>query len=318
MRPHVPAPGKTEQKSDSARRLALHDEAQALHDEGREDEAILKYREAIAADPAGAASSYYNIGLIHKYRKQWQASFDANLRANTLDPDDESARWNLAIAATALKDWGVARRAWADQGLKLDGEGPIAADFGQTPVRLDPDGRGEVVWARRIDPVRARIENIPLAESGFCCGDVVLHDGAPTGQREFNGRSYSVFNVLELFEPSPLSTFELCIDAPDAATAGRLVDHLKQADMHVEDWTASVHVICKRCSEGVPHEHEHDAGETAWQTARRIGIAAVSQEQIDAALAAWQADGGAAGTVECVLAADEFEEPESTVNEDSA
>ena len=133
---------------------------------------------AIKADPE-KSESHYNLGLIYKYRNDWGNSRAYNRRACELDPQDEAARWNLAIAATALRDWKTARLAWHDQGLHFDSdEGPINSDFGQTPVRLNPDGSTEVVWARRIDPVRARIENVPMAASGYRCGDIVLHDGA--------------------------------------------------------------------------------------------------------------------------------------------
>ena len=293
--------------SNSAQRQRLHDDGEALYADGREDEALLKFHAAIAAEPEGAAGSYYNIGLIHKYRRQWRESFEANLRACALWPDNEAARWNLAIAATALRDWGSARRAWADHGIKLDGEGPVVADFGQTPVRLNPASSGEVVWARRIDPVRARIESVPLPDSGHCCGDVVLHDGASNGRRESGGQSYMVFDVLELFEPSALSTFELNIDLPDAQDAARLVDLLQQAGLHVEDWTASVKHFCRQCSEGEAHEHAPVAPDSAWQPARRIGIAATARATIDPVLRAWEAEGGASGILECVLDAAELE-----------
>ena len=291
-----------------ARRLALHAEGQRLHDEGRDDDAIEKYREAIAAEPAGAASSHYNIGLIHKYRMEWQASFDANLASYTLDPESESTRWNLAIAATALHDWPSARRAWADQGIVLDGEGPIASDFGQTPVRLNPDGNGEVVWARRIDPVRARIENVPLPDSGYCCGDIVLHDGAGVGYRQLGERKAPVFNVFCVFAPSPLSTFELLIDAQDAAAVAALIAQLAAAGLHGEDWSDSVQAICRQCSEGVPHDHVEAPVEALWQTSRRLGIASASSEAIELVLGKWQAGGGTVGTLTCALAADEFVE----------
>ena len=62
---------------------------------------------------------------------------------------------------------------WRRLGLDIEeGDAPIEDNFGITPVRLNPDDRGEVVWARRIDPVRARIENVPYPESGFRRGDV--------------------------------------------------------------------------------------------------------------------------------------------------
>ena len=217
----------------------LHEAARALEHEGDGAEAIALYKQAIAADPE-KAESYYNIGLIYKYRNDWPNSFAYNQRANALDPDDEAARWNMAIAATALRDWPTARQAWRDQGITLEGEGPIEDDFGQTPVRLNPDGENvEVVWARRIDPVRARIENIPMPSSGYRCGDVVLHDGAPVGYRMLGERECSVFNVLELFAPSPLATFELRINLASPQEAERLLETFLEAGLDTEDWTAS-------------------------------------------------------------------------------
>ena len=146
--------------------------------------------EVLALDPHRPAT-LYNIGLIHKYRGEWDESLLFNQRSVELDPTDESANWNLAIAATALRDWQTARAVWKRLKISLgDGEGPIEADFGQAPVRLNPDTNAEVVWARRIDPVRAKIENIPYPDSGFRFGDVVLHDGAAVGTREAGGREY--------------------------------------------------------------------------------------------------------------------------------
>ena len=159
----------------------LHDKARDLSDSGKDDEALRIYEQALALDP-DRSTTLYNMGLIHKYRGNWQESFELNARAYELAPEDEAARWNWAIAATALRRWDVARRLWADNGIALEGEsGPIEMNFGLTPVRLNPESDGEVVWARRIDPVRAVIKSIPFPESGFRYNDVVLHDGAAVG-----------------------------------------------------------------------------------------------------------------------------------------
>ncbi|MGR8933819.1 MAG: tetratricopeptide repeat protein [Gammaproteobacteria bacterium] len=182
-----------------ARASKLHETALRLDEQGCLDDAIRKYQEAIACDPL-KVESHYNLGLLYKYAGEWQKSFDCNKTANTLDPNDAAARWNLAIAATALRNWDTARKAWQENGLAFPGSGPIEADFGITPVRLHPCQQAEVVWARRIDPVRARIESIPLPESGFRYADVVLHDGAAVGYRKIENHQYPVFNVLELFE----------------------------------------------------------------------------------------------------------------------
>lgn len=94
------------------RRQAAELHAQAWALEGRDDEAMRLYRKALALDP-GRPTTLYNLGLIRKYRGEWAESLDFNRRAVELDPDDEAANWNLAIAATAL-----CHRAPALQGLQ--------------------------------------------------------------------------------------------------------------------------------------------------------------------------------------------------------
>jgi tetratricopeptide (TPR) repeat protein len=96
----------------------LHAQGEKLSDEGRTSEAIEKYLEAIACDPS-KSESYYNLGLLYKYQGEWEKSFELNQKANELDPEDEAARWNLAIAATTLRRWEVARKKW-QLGGRLD------------------------------------------------------------------------------------------------------------------------------------------------------------------------------------------------------
>jgi len=267
----------------------LHAEGEKLSDEGKTSEAIEKYLEAIACDPE-KAESYYNIGLIYKYRGEWEKSFELNQKANELDPQDEAARWNLAIAATALRNWKVARKKWEENGIRLDGTGgPIEMDFGITPVRLNPDGSAEVVWAVRIDPVRARIESIPLPDSGFRHGDVVLHDGAAVGYREHGGREFPVFNVLELFERSVFETRLALVSIEDPSDLDALERVFSESQSSFEDWTANIRTLCRQCSEGRPHEHHDHELEMEWQTERRLGIAAHPTDDVRQLLDRWQA-----------------------------
>ncbi|KQV47580.1 MULTISPECIES: tetratricopeptide repeat protein [unclassified Duganella] len=263
----------------------LNEQGIAHREAGNDDLALQAYEEALRLNP-DAAKTLYNIGLIYKYRNDWVKSFDYNQRAYALRPDDEASRWNLAIAATALRDWATVRQAWADNGIKLEGtEGPIDMDFGPTPVRLNPDGDGEVVWATRIDPVRAVLRNIPYPDSGFRCGDIVLHDGASVGKRESGGREYSVFNVLELFEASKLSTFCMEVQEATEQQMATLEAAFEAAGMPFEDWTSNVRTLCKACSEGVPHEHaEGEEEEPAWNPTRLVGVAAISYDEIAAIL----------------------------------
>jgi len=267
----------------------LIDEASALLDDGDDEAALKKYFAALEIDLTDSRV-HYNIGLIYKYRGAWKDSFKYNKRASELAPDDEAARWNLAIAATALRDWKTARSVWNGLGMPIEpGDSEIEENFGGTPVRLNPDGDAEVVWARRICPVRTRIESIPFSRSGIAFGDVVLNDGAPVGHRlDQNGKERPVFNMLELFEPGPYSTYVVEAIANDEAAVARLEELCDARKLPVEDWASSVTNLCKACSEGRPHEqHDHEAPTPAWDRERIIAIAARDGNEVEAVLEEW-------------------------------
>jgi tetratricopeptide (TPR) repeat protein len=279
----------------------LHDKGISLYQNGDESGAIAVYQQALAID-AQRATTHYNLGLVYKYQGEWEKSFTHNQIANKLDPDDEAARWNLAIAATALERWDVVRQAWAAQGLKLDGDsGPIDMNFGSTPVRLNPDKAGEVVWATRIDPVRARIENIPFLNSGFRFDDVVLHDGASVGTRMRDGIERPVFNVLELFEQSVFTTHLVVVVGVTEEALEALTAIFKNTQSSYENWTANTQVLCRQCSEGRAHEqHDHALSPTptaslseAWRAESRLGVALHPADSLSALLDEWQRQSGA-------------------------
>lgn len=260
----------------------------ALDDAGDSAGALRKYFAALELEIA-RPGTLYNIGLIYKYRGAWKESFRFNKRAHELAPDDQAAAWNLAIAATALRDWVTARSVWNSLGMPIEhGDQAIDQDFGLTPIRLKPDEDGEVVWARRVDPVRARLSNIPLTDSGCRYGDIVLHDGAAVGYRKNGDRECPVFNMLEIFERSAFSTFEADVVVPTEADMAALESICNRAGVAIEDWSRSIQVICKACSEGRPHDHHVDEGTTeSWVPERRIALASKSATDVEAALVEW-------------------------------
>ncbi len=275
--------------ANQARAAELHEQACALDDD--DEAALAMYGEVLALDP-DRPTTHYNIGLIYKYQGRWQESFAHNSRSVALAPDDEAANWNLAIAATALRNWPAARGVWHRLGLPIEpGDSPIEQDFGLTPVRLNPDDKAEVVWGRRIDPVRVRIESIPLPDSGYRCGDVVLHDGAAVGYRKLGDQDVPVFNVLALFQTSRHSTFEAEVQAGSQADIDALCAALEKADVTYEDWTTNIRALCKQCSEGVPHDHDGEEPPTGFVDRHVVGIATDQPEAVQALLHRWRGAG---------------------------
>src|SRR5260370_16889563 len=92
---------------------------------------------------------------------------------------DEAAWGNLGIAATALRDWPEASRAWKGCGIQFEAsDGEVRMPTVTACVRLDPAGLGEVVWAQLLDPARMIILTVPLPESGNRFPDITLNAGA--------------------------------------------------------------------------------------------------------------------------------------------
>ncbi|MGN6606328.1 MAG: tetratricopeptide repeat protein [Jatrophihabitans sp.] len=271
--------------------------------------AEIRVLQSITHDHPDVGWGWFDLGLRMKWTRDWAASREANARALALldTTAERPEAWNLGIAATALGDWATARRAWSAYGIGLpDGadDQPIDGDFGLTPVRLNPDPRfgepaftldgerfrTEVVWSRRLCPARARIENVPLPESGHRWGDIVLHDGDPVGHRRLGASERPVFNELALLARGPYATLTTVIDAADRVHLDEMQDAFADRGWAVESWTTSTQFLCKACSEGLPDEaHDHAVrrpGETV-----ALGIAA-PPDAVEPVLDAWLREQG--------------------------
>ncbi|WP_147653654.1 tetratricopeptide repeat protein [Vulcaniibacterium gelatinicum] len=273
----------------------LHERAYEAFDHGRLHEASRLFAALLARAP-DEATYHYMRGLAHKYLRDWPVSLQHNLRALALHEEpDEAALWNAGIAATALGDWPTARRQWAACGIRLpEGEGPVEGDFGIVSIRLNPWSHGETLFARRIDVVRARLLNVPLPESGYRHGDIVLHDGARTGERRCGDRTVPVFNALERLARSEFQTFTvfLACDAPEDLAS--LLEARVPGIAEIEDWTDTVVHYCLRCSYGAPHRHASaaEAGRIgAWRAERNLGIAAQGRASVMRLLERWKGRG---------------------------
>ncbi|HEX5270705.1 MAG TPA: hypothetical protein VFW33_09475 [Gemmataceae bacterium] len=268
---------------------AFNDKAMRLEKRGRIDEAVAQYLKAAEIDPRWSAPPY-NLGLLFKKQRDWERSLEHNRRAAAVSAKNDAAWWNLGIAATALGRWDVAREAWRGFGIKVpDGDGPIDFPCGVTPVRLNPDAEAEVVWAQRLDPARAALVTIPFPESGHRWSDVVLNDGAPNGYRMYEGKEVPVFDALGLLERSPFGTYVAEVKMPDHRPyLEELARTAEGMGGSAEDWSTSVRIICKACSEGRPHEEHDHARPAPADDLHRIAIAARDRDHASDILHAWE------------------------------
>ena len=154
------------------------------------------------------------------------------------------------------------------------------------------------MWCDRIDPARAVIRNLPLPGSGRTWGDVLLHDGAPNGFRTTaSGREVPVFDELELLEPSAHLTFELDLSKATTEQRDRLEDVAHDMGAAAEDWSRSLRYLCRRCSEGHPHDDEHDQGLKGERPNLAVVVSAEDEAHLDRVLAAWSAQAAFDGPI---------------------
>jgi hypothetical protein len=313
----------TSTDADASRRQALATPAYAAFDRGELTESVPLFERLAAEFPR--EDYEYMLGLAHKYLRNWALSIHHNLRAIALaEPEDsvEGARWNLAIAASALGEWGLAREHWIACGIQIaPGDAPMDDERGIVAVRLNPWDSGETLFAMRIGLARARLVNIPLPESGHRLGDLVVIDGAKTGERRYGEATVPVFNVLQRLVPSPYRTYSVRVECPSAADAEALEDATAPGVRNVEDWTRSMQFYCKSCSYGLPHAHaDREPDDEGWVRERHMGIAAESRDAVDGLLDAWVAEASTGPFLErlarrrprrAVLEVGEEEQPET-------
>ncbi len=220
---------------------------------------------------------WFNLGLIYKSQGRWHEAAACNQRSIDLGTDEQDpAFWNLGIAATALRDWDTARSAWSGYGIEITpGSGPLEMDWGPSPVRINPAANAEVLWGRRLDPARIRLENVPLPGSGHRWHDIVLHDGEPRGERTLGDHTFPVFDELERWEASQVPTWECLIDGPIDQIQD-LSDRFRAMGWALEDWTANIRMLCETCSSGAPAAHSHGAF-AADRAGSHAGVAAPHQ-----------------------------------------
>jgi hypothetical protein len=96
-----------------------------------------------------------------------------------------------------------------------------------------------------------------------------------------------VLNALALLEISPFGTYLAQVQMPNKR---KYIDSLMQIATELggcaEDWSTSLRLLCRACSEGRPHK-EHDTEAAPPKGAHTIGIAALDRKHAIKILRKW-------------------------------
>jgi hypothetical protein len=143
-----------------------------------------------------------------------------------------------------------------------------------------------VVWGERIDPARFPILSVPLPQSKHRFRDIVLNDGAPSGERQWNGNKFPVFDELEIWQKSEYATFKAKITIPNESAEMQLVNLCRDASVGIEDW-GTIRMLCAECSRGNPSQHSCASADQCKQKSFAFGVK--SESELRSILYTWAA-----------------------------
>lgn len=250
--------------------------------------AIKLYKKVIRLSPQWG-EPYRCLGEIYKYRREWKPSFYYIQKALEINPDNEKSWWSLGIVATALKKWRWAREAWNKVGYQLRRNNKaLVLDMGAVPVRLNPKGKAEIVWATRIGPVRAVIESIPHPDSGKNYHDIVLLDTEPSGFHIVKNKRIRVYDELEVIKTSRYKTFSVVLETADTKAINILDRLCLDADLGFDNWSKATHSLVRKNNQSLPEYHSEDLDFSYLHEAYLVAIAAHSEKEVQQVLKNWE------------------------------
>ena len=273
------------EQSNEAQHLLL--KAKEYYDCNDQYNAIKLYKKVIRLYPHWG-EPYLYLGEIYKYRKEWKPAFYYIKKALDFDPNHEKAWWILGIVATALKKWQWAREAWNKLGYRLRKTNKaLSLDLGVVPIRLNPTTQAEIVWANRIDPVRATIESIPQPSSGKRYQDLILLDNECSGYRIVNNQRLLVYDELQVLKTSRYNTFSVILETADSKAIHVLDRLCYDINLGFDNWTKATHSIVKCNTKSLPEYHSEDLPLSVESDTYLIAIAALSEREVKNVLKNW-------------------------------
>lgn len=190
------------------------------------------------------SAPYAYLGRLYKNRKEWKPVFHYCLKAVKNNPFDDETWSHLALAATVLEEWDIARQAWNQLGYnfrKIDRE--LQLEMGRIAVCLNPDTNPEIVEATRIDPVRVVIQSIPQPSSGRRYQDTLLIDLNPSGFHHIGKHRIHYFNELEHLKRSPWKTFAAYLHTHSIDDVAVLAALCEDNNLGFDNWSHALRYL---------------------------------------------------------------------------
>jgi hypothetical protein len=248
--------------------------AQRLNGSQDDQAALEAMQHALRLDPE-KGSSWFRLGLIHKWRGRWREGIDANRRAHELG-ETEGVLWNLAICAMGAGDHALAAGVMKELGMKGEtGEdGIFTGSFDGVQVRVSTLGEGidpaahvegsepsfENLWIQRLSYVHGRIANASIYDLPVDYGDIVLFDGAPVGWRDDGKTRTPRFPLLQKLRSGPFRRYRFLAKQPRRGFFQEIGDRLpEESFFYVHD--EQVNMLCRECARGGKIVHDHSEPE---------------------------------------------------------
>jgi Flp pilus assembly protein TadD len=244
---------------------------------GRLDEAQQAMERALAAMP-DRAGFWFNLGLLHKARREFREALSANQRALGLAPSDNAALWNVAICATALGEGATAVNALralghdakqAASGMPyVDGLPPlqvraatIGSGLGVASTLPDRSVGFELLWVTPISPCHGVASSASYRDASIDYGDVVLWDAVPVAIGEHEGKPVPRMPLLAILVKGDERRFRFVALQQEQGQVAAIAPELP-ADARMFVHQERIELLCARCASGEHmHKHQHEPPE---------------------------------------------------------
>lgn len=257
--------------------IALY-EAAKKYEQRQDYYNAIKLYKRVAREAVTWAAPFLRLGHIYKYRQEWKPALYYNKKAIALAVDNQEAWWNVGIAATALNKRRLARNIWTKFGQSSRMNQLVS-------IKLSYTNQFEILGAKRIDPARACILNIPHPNSGKHFKDIILTDNTIIGYHSTGIQRLPIYDELGMYKASTYSTFSCLLQQVDEKAIQSLQQLCNDAGIGFELWSNASRAYTVKSTDIIPEYHTFP---TAGESELLVGLAAKREYQVLDVLESWK------------------------------